>query len=154
MSPINRQQLIDAAITARTHAYAPYSRFLVGAAVLIRDGRIFMGCNIENAAYPSTNCAERVAMQSAWAVGARDIIAIAVVADTPGPVSPCGGCRQVPLTPTICHNRRFIRAETRAATIRLFPMHAKTHTDSFHHAAPASHRGMTGARCQSADVVA
>ncbi|MCE2850762.1 MAG: cytidine deaminase [Chloroflexaceae bacterium] len=95
MSQINRQQLIDAAITARTHAYAPYSRFLVGAAVLCRDGRIFMGCNIENAAYPSTNCAERVAMQSAWAVGARDIIAIAVVADTPGPVSPCGGCRQV-----------------------------------------------------------
>ena len=67
----------------------------MGAAVLIRDRRVFGGCNIENAAYPSTNCAERVAMQSAWAVGARDIIAIAVVADTPGPVSPCGGCRQV-----------------------------------------------------------
>lgn len=95
MSPHNRQQLIDAAITARTYAYAPYSRFLVGAAVLVSDGRVFMGCNIENAAYPSTNCAERVAMQSAWAVGARDIVAIAVVADTPGPVSPCGGCRQV-----------------------------------------------------------
>ncbi|MEY2845365.1 MAG: hypothetical protein RL076_911 [Chloroflexota bacterium] len=95
MSQINSQHLIDAAITARTHAYAPYSRFLVGAAVLCSDGRIFMGCNIENAAYPSTNCAERVAMQSAWAVGARDIVAIAVVADTPGPVSPCGGCRQV-----------------------------------------------------------
>lgn len=95
MNQINSQHLIDAAITARTHAYAPYSRFLVGAAVLCGDGRIFMGCNIENAAYPSTNCAERVAMQSAWAVGARDIVAIAVVADTPGPVSPCGGCRQV-----------------------------------------------------------
>lgn len=95
MSQINSQHLIDAAITARTHAYAPYSRFLVGAAVLCGDGRVFMGCNIENAAYPSTNCAERVAMQSAWAVGARDIVAIAVVADTPGPVSPCGGCRQV-----------------------------------------------------------
>lgn len=95
MSSINRQQLIDAALIARTHAYAPYSRFLVGAAVLTSDGRVFMGCNIENAAYPSTNCAERVAMQSAWAVGARDIVAIAVVADTPGPVSPCGGCRQV-----------------------------------------------------------
>lgn len=95
MNQINRQHLIDAAITARTHAYAPYSRFLVGAAVLCGDGRVFMGCNIENAAYPSTNCAERVAMQSAWAVGARDIVAIAVVADTPGPVSPCGGCRQV-----------------------------------------------------------
>ena len=95
MTTINRQQLIDAAIDARTRAYAPYSHFLVGAAVLISDGRVFGGCNIENAAYPSTNCAERVAMQSAWAVGARDIIAIAVVADTPGPVSPCGGCRQV-----------------------------------------------------------
>jgi cytidine deaminase len=63
--------------------------------VLTRDGQLFKGCNIENAAYPSTNCAERVAMQSAWSVGARDIVALAVVADTPGPVSPCGGCRQV-----------------------------------------------------------
>ena len=96
MTPvINPQQLIDAAKEARTYAYAPYSQFLVGAVVLTRDGQLFKGCNIENAAYPSTNCAERVAMQSAWAVGARDIVALAVVAETPGPVSPCGGCRQV-----------------------------------------------------------
>jgi cytidine deaminase len=92
---INPLQLIETAKDARTYAYAPYSLFLVGAVVLTRDGRLFKGCNIENAAYPSTNCAERVAMQSAWAVGARDIVALAVVADTPGPVSPCGGCRQV-----------------------------------------------------------
>ena len=95
MTSINRQQLIDAAIEARTRAYAPYSQFAVGAAVLCADGQIFQGCNIENAAYPSTNCAERVAIQSAWAVGQRDIIALAVVADTSGPVSPCGNCRQV-----------------------------------------------------------
>lgn len=96
MTPvINPQQLIEAAKDARTYAYAPYSQFLVGAVVLTRDGQVFKGCNIENAAYPSTNCAERVAMQSAWAVGVRDIVALAVVADTPGPVSPCGGCRQV-----------------------------------------------------------
>lgn len=95
MTPINPQPLIDAARIARERAYAPYSHFLVGAAVLSANGHIYMGCNIENAAYPSTNCAERVAMQTAWAAGDRDIVALAVIADTPGPVSPCGGCRQV-----------------------------------------------------------
>jgi cytidine deaminase len=88
-------KLIEAALVARERAYAPYSRFNVGAAVLTASGQIFYGCNVENAAFPAGVCAERVALQSAYAAGERDIVAIAVVADTPTPVSPCGICRQV-----------------------------------------------------------
>jgi cytidine deaminase len=95
MTSINRDTLIAAARAARDQAYAPYSRFHVGAAVLTATGDIIPGCNIENAAYPSTMCAERVALHNAYAHGARHIVALAVIADTPGPVSPCGGCRQV-----------------------------------------------------------
>jgi cytidine deaminase len=87
--------LLQAAREARERAYAPYSRFAVGAAVVTASGRVFPGCNIENAAYPSTICAERVALTSAYAAGERDVVALAVVADTSGPVSPCGTCRQV-----------------------------------------------------------
>jgi cytidine deaminase len=87
--------LIEQARLARERAYCPYSRFAVGAAVLTASGRIFYGCNIENAAYPSTVCAERTAVFSAYAAGEREIVALAVVADTSGPVSPCGTCRQV-----------------------------------------------------------
>jgi cytidine deaminase len=94
-TPSDYSALIAQAIAARERAYCPYSRFAVGAAVLAASGRIFPGCNIENAAYPATICAERTALVSAYAAGEREIIAIAVVADTPGPVSPCGTCRQV-----------------------------------------------------------
>jgi len=87
--------LVMAARAAREQAYAPYSRFAVGAAALTASGRIFPGCNIENAAYPACLCAERVALVSAYAAGEHEIVALAVVADTPGPVSPCGTCRQV-----------------------------------------------------------
>ena len=87
--------LVEEARAARERAYARYSRFAVGAAVQTADGRIFHGCNIENAAYPATVCAERVALFSAYAAGFREIRAIAVIADTPEPVSPCGSCRQV-----------------------------------------------------------
>lgn len=90
-------ELIEAARQARERAYAPYSGFAVGAAALSASGRIFLGCNVENAAYPSAVCAERVALLSAYAAGEREITALAVVADTPGPVSPCGTCRQVML---------------------------------------------------------
>ncbi|UGB38829.1 cytidine deaminase [Frateuria soli] len=89
--------LMLAAREARELAYAPYSNFQVGAAVLTRDGRTFTGCNVENASYGLCNCAERTALFNAIAAGCRpgDFARLAVIADTPGPVSPCGACRQV-----------------------------------------------------------
>lgn len=89
--------LLDLARHARERAYAPYSKFHVGAAVLARDGRTFGGCNVENAAYGLCNCAERTALFSAIAAGCQpgDFVALAVTADTPQPVAPCGACRQV-----------------------------------------------------------
>ncbi len=89
--------LLKEAMKAREKAYIPYSHFGVGAALLDSDGQVHHGCNIENAAYSPTNCAERTAMFSAIANGhqARSFKAIAVVADTEGPVAPCGVCRQV-----------------------------------------------------------
>jgi cytidine deaminase len=87
--------LLEQAIAARHKAYAPYSNFAVGAAILTASGRIFHGCNIENAAYGVACCAERAGLFSAWAAGEREIVAIAVVADTERPASPCGACRQV-----------------------------------------------------------
>ena len=94
---ISVEQLIAEARAAREKAYAPYSNFKVGAAVLTRDGNIYHGCNIENASYGLTNCAERTAFFSAIADGYKpgDFAQIAVVGDTEGPVSPCVACRQV-----------------------------------------------------------
>jgi cytidine deaminase len=89
------QKLIAAARQAREAAYAPYANFKVGAAVLSADGRIFTGCNVENASFGATVCAERVAIFAAVAAGQRQIKALAVIADTPEPVAPCGLCRQV-----------------------------------------------------------
>ena len=87
--------LLEAAWRSRESAYAPYSNFFVGAALLGADGRIYTGCNVENISYGLTNCAERVAMGSAVAAGVRRFLAVAVVADTAVPISPCGACRQV-----------------------------------------------------------
>jgi cytidine deaminase len=87
--------LAEAAIAARELAYAPYSHFQVGAAVLTASGQIFRGANIENAAYPMTICAERVAIFNAYAAGEREIVALAVVTPTDDVASPCGACRQV-----------------------------------------------------------
>ena len=87
--------LVAAARAARERAYAPYSRFAVGAAALTASGQIFPGCNLENAAYPASICAERVALFNAYASGEREIVALAIIADTASPVSPCGTCRQV-----------------------------------------------------------
>ncbi len=87
------QQLIALAREARRHAYAPYSGYAVGAAVLTDDGRVFGGCNVENASYGLSNCAERTAVFRAVAEGARAIVAVAVV--TPDGGTPCGACRQV-----------------------------------------------------------
>lgn len=92
---MNQQQLMEAAKQARERAYVPYSNFKVGAALLTKDGQIFGGCNIENAAYGVVNCAERTAIFKAWSEGANEYAAIAVVADTNRPVPPCGACRQV-----------------------------------------------------------
>lgn len=88
-------ELVAAAWRACELAYAPYSKFAVGAALLTVDGRIFTGCNVENLSYGLTQCAERTAICSAVAAGARDFILLAVVADTAVPISPCGACRQV-----------------------------------------------------------
>jgi cytidine deaminase len=87
-------QLIAAATAAREHAYAPYSNFAVGAAVLDADGRIHAGANVENAAYPQGLCAEASAIAHMVLAGGRRIVAVAVVGDAPQPVTPCGGCRQ------------------------------------------------------------
>jgi cytidine deaminase len=92
---MNLEALVEAAWDARQRAYAPYSNFAVGAALLAADGRIFAGCNVENLSYGLTNCAERVAIGAAVAAGVRDFLAVAVVADTGVPISPCGACRQV-----------------------------------------------------------
>jgi cytidine deaminase len=85
--------LIAQAQAARERAYAPYSHFAVGAALLARDGRVFTGCNVENASYGLTVCAERVAIFKAVSEGCRDFAAIAVVTATGA--TPCGACRQV-----------------------------------------------------------
>jgi len=87
--------LVAAAWQARDMAYAPYSNFHVGATLLAEDGRVFSGCNVENISYGLTNCAERVAIGAAVAAGVRKFLAVAVVADTAVPISPCGACRQV-----------------------------------------------------------
>lgn len=88
------QALFDAAVAAREAAYAPYSGYRVGAAVLARDGRVFAGCNVENAAYPVGTCAEAGAISAMVAGGSRAIAAALVVAAGPVLVAPCGACRQ------------------------------------------------------------
>ena len=91
--PLQFRALIDAAVAARRHAYAPYSNFAVGAAVLTATGRVFAGCNVENASSGLTICAERAAIWNAVCQGERDLGALAVVTDTGA--TPCGACRQV-----------------------------------------------------------
>ena len=89
------KQLIDAAHAARTNAYAPYTKFLVGAALLSRSGQIFCGGNVENISLGLTICAERSCVMAALATGQREFEAIAIVSDSTVPVVPCGACRQV-----------------------------------------------------------
>lgn len=86
--------LIDEAATARHNAYAPYSGFKVGAALRTSTGKVFVGVNVENAAYPQGTCAEAGAIAAMVAGGETRIAEVAVIADSPEPVTPCGGCRQ------------------------------------------------------------
>ncbi|MFP7295638.1 cytidine deaminase [Neobacillus niacini] len=92
---MDEKQLLEEAAKAREFAYVPYSNFQVGAALAAKNGKVFHGCNIENASYGMTNCAERTALFNAYSEGVTQFDTLVVVADTEGPVSPCGACRQV-----------------------------------------------------------
>ncbi len=94
MIEIHVQELLEKAKEARSRAYAPYSRFAVGAALLTADGEIYTGCNIENSSYGATNCAERTAFYKAVSEGKKEFYAIAIAADKPLTL-PCGICLQV-----------------------------------------------------------
>jgi cytidine deaminase len=117
------EKLIEEARAARELAYVPYSKFKVGAALECKDGRVFRGCNIENASYGLCNCGERTALFSAIAHGYKpgDFTALAVIGDTEGPIAPCGACRQVILElggndlPVILTNLKGDLLETTAA---------------------------------------
>lgn len=87
--------LVKLAVEASKHAYVPYSNFPIGAAVKTKSGKIFTGCNIENASFGLTNCGERTAIFKAVSEGYRDFEEIAIFGETQNPVSPCGACRQV-----------------------------------------------------------
>lgn len=92
---MDEKQLMAEAVKAREFAYVPYSKFQVGAALLAKDGKVFHGCNIENASYGMTNCAERTVLFKAYSEGVTQFDSLVVVADTNRPVPPCGACRQV-----------------------------------------------------------
>ena len=94
---MNELKLIDEAILGRKRSYSPYSKFKVGAAILLKNGSFIHGCNIENVSYGLSNCAERTALFRMVSEGysKEDVVAMAIVADTTLPVSPCGACRQV-----------------------------------------------------------
>lgn len=120
---MNERELMQEAIKARELAYVPYSKFQVGAALLTKTGQVYTGCNIENAAYGPTNCAERTAIFKAVSEGMLEFVALAVVADTEQPVTPCGVCRQVmaeffdPQTPVYLGNLRGEIASTTLAQL-------------------------------------
>jgi len=92
---MEKQELIRLAKEARENAYAPYSKFKVGAAVVTTEGKVYKGANIENASFGLSNCAERTAIFKAVSEGEKHLDSIAIIADTKEPVSPCGACRQV-----------------------------------------------------------
>lgn len=113
---VNLMSLLDAARAARLHAVATFSRFQVGAALLGANGAVFTGCNVENATYGLTICAERVALFKALSEGARSFTHIAIVADTKEPTPPCGACRQ--LLWEFCGNVEIVVGNLVAETAR------------------------------------
>ena len=92
---LQEKHIIDIARAIRDHAYAPYSKFRVGAALVSSSEKIYQGCNVENLSFGLTMCAERIAVGAAVADGARDFRLLAIVADSNDPIVPCGACRQV-----------------------------------------------------------
>jgi cytidine deaminase len=122
---MNNEQLITEAKAARLKAYTPYSHFKVGAALLTKDGKVFHGCNVENASYGLCNCAERTAFFSAVAHGYQpgDFDKLVVVGETETPIAPCGACRQVTLEmggnglPVVLTNLKGDIRETTAAEL-------------------------------------
>lgn len=117
MTELEQARLLRAARDAQTRAYAPYSNFAVGAAVLDEQGHIHAGCNVENAAYPEGVCAEAGALSAMVLAGGRQVRALVVVGDGVGLVTPCGGCRQklrefaAADTPVLVGDREHLRAE-------------------------------------------
>jgi cytidine deaminase len=122
---MNNENLIEEAKAARLKAYTPYSNFKVGAALLTKDGKVFHGCNVENASYGLCNCAERTAFFSAVAQGYQpgDFDKLVVVGETDNPIAPCGACRQVTLElggnqlPVVLTNLKGDIRETTAAEL-------------------------------------
>ncbi len=108
--------LLDAARAVREMAYVPYSRFKVGAAIRGKSGAIYKGCNVENVAYPEGTCAEAGAIAAMVAAGETELIEVAVIADSPSPVPPCGGCRQK-LAEFGRHDTPVLLATTDGATL-------------------------------------
>jgi cytidine deaminase len=122
--------LVIEARRAREHAVAPYSKFRVGAAILGRDGTVHTGCNVENASYGLTVCAERVALLKALSEGAREFAAVVVVADTSDPTPPCGACRQLLWeycgdVPVILANLTDVKARHQLAALLPLPFDAR-----------------------------
>lgn len=121
------KKLSEAAHQVFPHAHAPYSKFKVGAAVIDEKGRIFSGCNVENASYGATVCAERVAIFSAVAAGAKSIAGVLVLTDVPQPSAPCGMCRQVllefssPTTPVVLESLKGAKQRLELSQLCPFP---------------------------------
>lgn len=138
--------LLDAARAVREMAYAPYSRFKVGAAVRGASGAIYRGCNVENVAYPEGTCAEAGAIAAMVAAGETELIEVAVIADSPLPLPPCGGCRQK-LAEFARHDAPVLLASTRGPTLTttvgdLLP----GRFDAAHMAGAADESGAAGAQ--------
>lgn len=114
MSEDDLQPLIEAATAARLQSVAPFSNFLVGAAVKTAGGKVYTGCNVESASYGLTVCAERVAIWKALSEGERDFTELAVVADTPSLTPPCGTCRQI--IHEFCKNAKIVLANLNGET--------------------------------------